>query len=247
MDYLKTFESFSSFENAKEDKTTIDFIDGKITESQFIDYLNTEVYNEGIMDSIKGFVSNIKNKFIDVFYSFIKKATENGMIVFNSFKSFINWILDSLSNWKKDNPVLCKVIVLTAMVVILLMVSAGTAHAQSQSVNVPVAHLDTAIGYLVKLRGVSGIDDMQLMKAMAHLVDLRDGSVDISAVELGKESIAAANSAMKISGDMIDNAVTTENKTAIQKCLDLMEAGSQYVDVIFKKGGNAESIKLVVK
>ena len=61
MDYLKTFESFGSFENAKEDKTTIDFIDGRITESQFIDYLNTDVFNEGVMDMIKGFVSNIKN------------------------------------------------------------------------------------------------------------------------------------------------------------------------------------------
>lgn len=247
MDYLKTFESFSSFENARLDKTTIKFIDGSITESQFIDYLNTEVYNEGVMDDLKGFVTKLKTKFTDIFYTFIKKAAENGMIVFNSFKSFINTILDSLSKWKNDNPVLFKVIIITAMVVILLIVSAGTAHAQTTGTPVSVAHLDTAIGYLEKLKSIGGVEDnLQVMKAMARLIDLRDGVVDIPLDQFGKESVAMAKSAMTVTGDMIDQAASSQDKEAMNKCFDLMDAGAKYVDVVFKKAGSTESIKLIV-
>jgi hypothetical protein len=251
MEYLKTFESFGSFENAKVDKTTIKFIDGSITESQFTDYLNADVFNEGIMDDIKGFISNMKTKFVDVLYTFLKKAAENGMIVFNSFKSLINWILDSLSNWKKENPKLFKAIVLTAMVMILLMVSAGAAHAQSQGTDIPVAHLDAAIGYLEKLKGASGEDNLQLMKSMAYLIDMRDGVQDIPVDVLAKSNIAAANSAIKTTGDMLNDAVVSKDKEALQRCYDLMEAGMKYINYVIAKGssasGSAESVKLVVK
>ena len=45
---IYTFNQYNSF-----NKVTLDFIDNKITESDFITYLDNEVLNEGVIDSIK--------------------------------------------------------------------------------------------------------------------------------------------------------------------------------------------------
>jgi len=47
---------FNEYKNFN--KVTLDFIDNKITESEFITYLNSEILNEGIIDSIKDFFSD---------------------------------------------------------------------------------------------------------------------------------------------------------------------------------------------
>lgn len=53
------------------DQTTLDFINGKIQESDFIAYLDSEVLNENILSSIKDFFGSFKQKVVDIFWSFL--------------------------------------------------------------------------------------------------------------------------------------------------------------------------------
>ena len=248
MQRIEKFESFVLSQSLTLDQTTVDFIEGKITETNFIKYLNSEVINEGIIDNLKSFYVKFKEKAFDVLMTFLKKASKIGFAIFDKMKTFVNWIVDSLSKWKKENPDLFKTIVITLLIVILLISSASTAYAQTNGVPVSIANIDVAIGYLEKLKSASsGFDDISLMKAMGYLIDLRDGTLNIPLSEFGNESISAAKAAMKTTKDMIDNASITKDKALMDKCFSLMDAGSKYIKFIFDKVGNSESVKLVVK
>ena len=230
------------------DKTTTNFIDNKITESQFLDYLNSSVLNEGILDKLKGFYNKFKEKAIKILMTFLKKAAKVGFAIFGKMKTFINWILGILKKWKKENPALFKAIVITLLIIILLMASASTAHAQSSGIPVSPGNIDMAIGYLKELREVSGdIDNMSLMKGMGYLVDLKDGTLDIPLSEFGNEAIAAAKAAMTTTKSMANDANIAEDKELMSKCISLMNSGAEYIKVIFEKAGNSESIKLIMK
>ena len=248
MKHLKTFESFVLMQqDFKLDKNTVDFIENKITENQFIEYLNTEFLNEGIISSIKEFISRFKEKVYDILMSFLKKAFEIGFYIFEKLKTFINWILNYLSKWKKENPVLFKVVIITLLVIILLMVSTSTLYAHTTGTPININHINVAIGYLEQIKSMGIEDSFQLTKAMAHLIDLRDGTIDIPLDQLGDESIASANAAMEITNNLIKNVNVTKDRELIQKCFDLMKAGSEYTAVEFSKVGGSEKIKLVVK
>lgn len=246
MKYLKTFESFN-FKEAKLDKTTIDYIDGKITESEFIEYLNIEIFNESIVDNIKNFITKIKDKFIDILYSFLIKASNIGFKIFVKIKSFFSTVFKFLEKVKKENPTLFKVLFRTVLVIIFLMISTSTAYGQTTGSSVSLAEIDIAIGYLDKLKELSDIDNIKIMKAIGYLIDIKDGVSDIPLEQLGSESIAMAKSAITTSSYMATKAVESGDKSAIQKCIDLMDIGAKYVDVVFKKSGSSESIKLIVK
>jgi hypothetical protein len=246
MEYLKTFESFN-FENGKVDKTTIDFINEKISESEFINYLNNQIINESIIDNIKNFISKIKDKFIDIFYTFLIKASKIGFKIFTKIKSFFSFVFNFLDKIKKQNPTLFKVLFRTTLVIIFLIISTSTAYGQTTGNPVSLAEIDMAIGYLDQLKELSDIENLKIMKSIGYLIDIRDGISDIPLDQLGNESIAIAKSAIKTSNDMAYKAIENNDKIVIDKCIQLMDIGSKYVDVIFKKSGSSESIKLVIK
>ena len=104
MQRIEKFESFVLSQSLTLDQTTVDFIEGKITETNFIKYLNSEVLNEGIIDNLKSFYVKFKEKAFDVLMTFLKKASKIGFDIFDKMKTFVNWIVDSLSKWKKENP-----------------------------------------------------------------------------------------------------------------------------------------------
>ena len=126
MQRIEKFESFVLSQSLTLDETTVNFIEGKITETNFIKYLNSEVLNEGIIDNLKSFYVKFKEKAFDVLMTFLKKASKVGFAIFDKMKTFVNWIVDSLSKWKKENPDLFKTIVITLLIVILLISSAST-------------------------------------------------------------------------------------------------------------------------
>ena len=250
MGRIKKFESFVTSQSFTLDETTVNFIEGKISEDKFIEYLDSDVLNEGIVDSLKGFYVKFKEKAFDVLMTFIKKASKIGFAIFDKMKTFVNWIINSLSNWKKENPQLFKTIIITLLIVILLVASASTAHAQTSGVPVSMANMDVAIGYLKELQSIKGgsqVSDMSLIKAMGYLIDLRDGTLDIPLSEFGNEAVSAAKAAMETTKGMIDDATITKDKALMNKCFSLMDIGSQYIKVVFSKVGSLESIKLVVK
>ena len=225
-------------EHSNLDEVTIDFINGRISESEFKDYINTDILNESVM-------SYVKEKIINVLYSFLVKASEIGFSILNKFKSFFSWFIGIISKWKEKHPTLYKVIIITVIIIILLMVSASSAYAQSKGQPIPESEINVAIGWLDLIKGKTDLDVLEVNKAIAHLIDLRDGNIEIDG--LGEKALQIAESALETSNKMIVDAKSDLDKgdeSTAKMCLNLMERGSEYVSAIYSKGDTKEVIKL---
>lgn len=124
MIYLKTFEQLTS-QKGNINNVVVDWCDSKITESEFLDYLNQSLLNEGFSDVIKGF----KEKIVDMFYTFVVKAYEIGLAVYDKVSTFITWLISKVKGFKEKHPTTFKIIVITLIVIILLIVTASSAKA----------------------------------------------------------------------------------------------------------------------
>ena len=137
---------FNEYKNFN--KVTLDFIDNKITESEFITYLNSEILNEGIIDSIKDFFGGFKQKVVDIFWSFLVKAYEIGFTIFDKVNIFIKWLFGKINSFADKHPKLWKIMIITAVILIILIVTASSAKAQSTGQPIPLAKINMAIGWL---------------------------------------------------------------------------------------------------
>ncbi len=228
-------------EHSNLDLTTMDFIDGKMSESLFIKYVEVELLYESVG-------TYVKDKIVNILYSFLVKASEIGFLILNKFKSFFTWLFKTISNWKEKHPLLYKVIFITLVVIILLLVSAASAHAQSNVQKIPEKQLNIAIGWLDYLKGIGEIKGLEVNKAIAHLVDLKDGNIDITG--LGDNAVRMADLAIQGSEKIIEDAKSDLDKgdgSTAKMCIDLMEKGSNYVSAIYSKTDTGEVIKLGIK
>lgn len=239
MRYLKTFEELISQKGTIND-TVINWCDGVITESEFIEFLNQSLINEGFSDFVKGF----KDKVVDMFYTFVVKAYQIGLAIYDKVSVFIKWLISKVKTFREKNPTTFKIMVITLIIIIILIVSASSAKAATTGTPIPTAKIDMAIGWLDSLKGGKE-DPMLLNKAIAHLVDLRDGQVNIQG--LGSEAVNMANAALNTADKIMTSANTETDPAFFKFCVGLIEKGRDYVDAIYTNSSNFEGIKLVMK
>jgi hypothetical protein len=237
---IYTFNQYNSF-----NKVTLDFIDNKITESDFITYLDNDILNEGIIDSIKDFFSGFKQKVVDIFWSFVVKAYEIGFAIWDKLSTFIKWLFGKINSFKEKHPTLWRVMIITIIILIILIVTASSAHAQTKGEPIPLGKLNMAIGWLDNVKAQGNQDQMLVSKAIAHLVDLRDGQMDIHG--LGDGAIKMADAALTTSSRIMDEAKTSNDNSFFKFCVDLIQKGSEYVGAAYTKSGGFENVKLAVK
>lgn len=237
---IYTFKQYNNL-----NKITLDFIDNKITESDFINYLNDEILNEGIIDSIKDFFSGFKQKVVDIFWSFLTKAYEIGFAIFDKVNIFIKWLFGKINSFADKHPTLWRIMIITIVILIILIVTASSAKAQTTGQPIPLAKINMAIGWLDNVKSSGNQDQMLVSKAMAHLVDLRDGRMDIQG--LGDGAIKMADAALTTAGRIMDEAKTSNDNSFFKFCVDLIQKGSEYVGAAYTKSGGFENIKLAVK
>ena len=232
------FNEYKSF-----NKVTLDFIDNKISESDFITYLDNEILNEGIIDSIKDFFSGFKQKVVDIFWSFVVKAYEIGFAIWDKLNTFIKWLFNKINSFADKHPTLWRVMIITIIILILLIVTASSAKAQTTGEPIPLGKLNMAIGWLDSTR--AGKDPMLVNKAIAHLVDLRDGHMDIQG--LGDGAIKMADAALNSANKIMTDAKTSTDSSFFKFCNELIQKGSEYVGAAYSKSYGSENLKLVVK
>ncbi len=221
----------------KFDINTISFIDGKITEGEFIIYLNTQIVNES-------FIGDIKEKMLDVLYTFLAKAYEVGFNILDKLNIFIKWFINNLNKIK--NPLLYKIITTTLIVMVLLIISATAAHAENNLSLLPKEKIDIAIGWLDHLKNTGRYDSVELSKGIAHLIDIRDGKIDLPM--FNKRILDVADAALKTADSIIKDAETDNQNGSLYKfCINLLEKGSQYVQATYTKTASGENIKLFTK
>jgi len=235
---IYTFNQYNSF-----NKVTLDFIDNKITESDFITYLDNEILNEGIIDSIKDFFSGFKQKVVDIFWSFVVKAYEIGFAIWDKLNTFIKWLFNKINSFADKHPTLWRVMIITIIILILLIVTASSAKAQTTGEPIPLGKINMAIGWLDSTR--AGKDPMLVNKAIAHLVDLRDGQMDLHG--LGDGAINMADAALTTVNKIIAESKTSTDNSFFKFCVDLIEKGNEFVSAAYTKTAGSESIKLAIK
>ena len=102
-----------------------------------------------------------------------------------------------------------------------------------------------AIGWLDNVKSQGTQDQMLVSKAMAHLVDLRDGHMDIQG--LGDGAIKMSDAALSTVDKIMAEAKTSTDSSFFKFCVDLIQKGSEYVGAAYTKTGGFENIKLAVK
>lgn len=232
------FNEYKSF-----NKVTLDFIDNKISESDFITYLDNEVLNEDFIDSIKDFFSGFKQKVVDIFWSFLVKAYEIGFAIWDKLNTFIKWLFGKINSFADKHPTLWRIMIITIIILIILIVTASSAKAQTTGQPIPLARINMAIGWLDSVKG--GKDPMLVNKAIAHLVDLKDGHMDLQG--LGDGAINMADAALTTASRIMDEAKTSNDDTFFKFCVDLIQKGNEYVGAVYTKSGGFENVKLAVK
>lgn len=241
MKYLKTFEQISSqLKTGKLDKLTADWCDSLITESEFLFYLDGQI-NEGLLDWLKG----LKEKIVDMFYTFVIKAYEIGLTIYEKISSFITWIINKIRDWREKHPTAWKITIITLVIIIIFIVSASSAKAATTGTPIPIAKIDMAIGWLDSLKSGGNQDPMIVNKAIAHLIDLRDGQINLNG--LGSEAIKMADAALFTCDKIMADAKTQSDPAFFKFCVSLIESGKNYVDAIYSKGLGIENIKIVMK
>jgi hypothetical protein len=220
------------------EKKTIQFINDEISESEFITFLQQEIVNESIIDVVK-------NKIINVLSSFLNKAKEIGFKIFEKLKSILNWIIDKVNTFKQKNPTLYKVLTVTIIIIVILIISTSTAHAATTGQPIPVDKIDMAIGLLRKLATEDTINTFDAGKAIAYLVDLRDGVVELP--DLGQRTVDMANAALRAVENIGKEATAKEDTALMEACLSLMERGREVLSAVVDKIGSTEKVKLILK
>lgn len=234
------FNEYKSF-----NKVTLDFIDNKISESDFITYLDNEILNEGIIDSIKDFFSGFKQKVVDIFWSFLVKAYEIGFAIWDKLNTFIKWLFNKINSFADKHPKLWKIMIITIIILIILIVTASSAKAQSTGEPIPLGKINMAIGWLDNVKAQGTEDPMLVGKAMAHLVDLKDGHMDIQG--LGDGAIKMADAALNSANKIMSDAKTSTDSGFFKFCNELIQKGSEYVGAAYSKSYGSENLQLVVK
>lgn len=228
------------------DSCTINFIEDSINEKEFIDYLNVNFNNESLVGDIKGLLNSFKEKVQDIFYTFLVKAYEVGFEIFNKLSIFLKWLFSSIKKFKTKHPVLYKIILITIITMIILIVTSASVHAQNTGQKVPVPKINMAIGWLDYIKQDGSQDSLELNKAIAHLIDIRDGKIDMP--NLGQKAIQTAEAALRTVDKIIEQEKTqTQDDKFYRFCVTLIEKGQTYIQAIYSKADGQESIKLLSK
>ena len=133
--------------------------------------------------------------------------------------------------------------IITIIILILLIVTASSAKAQTTGEPIPLGKINMAIGWLDSTR--AGKDPMLVNKAIAHLVDLRDGQMDLHG--LGDGAINMADAALTTVNKIVADSKTSTDSSFFKFCVDLIERGGEFVSAAYTKTAGSESIKLAVK
>jgi hypothetical protein len=251
MRYLKTFEQLinESKKFKDVDSITLDWCKDNITEKEFFSYIENLSINEGWFEGAKQWLSDagaatvnwFKEKFFKILMTMLKSAVEVGMSIINKVVQFVSWIFDKLNKFADKHPTIWKIILVTLIMFICLVVCASSVKAQTTGQPIDPNVINSAIGML---KAKMGSGDSQLyMKAMAYLIDIRDGHQDINPEVVGKGAIDLGKSAISI----IEDYKSSTNSDFLQYAANSIREGSNYVGAEITKVGGTDSVELFIK
>lgn len=229
MKYLKKYENYLSADH----KTEM-YCDGLISESEFILYLDQ--LNENWFVDMKNWIIE---KILKILYTLLQKSIELGSKITNKIINAINFILEKITKFRDKHPDLYKLIIITIILFLCFIVLASSAHAASTGKPIDTDLINAAIG---KLKDMD-IDSMLSKRAMAFLIDIRDGHQDISNDIYGQKTVDLANNVMSVLNKMKNSS----DGGFVNIMNEYVKIGAQYIGAEISKMGGTETIKLFFK
>ena len=252
--YVPTLEAFiAESKLATPDLTTQLYMEGDITLEQYEQYFNNAL-NEGLtLDDVTGFISKKVDQFKEWTINFLVKVAiailpylkAIGKFI-GKINSLISLILKKIGEFKDKHPFLFKVLVCMTILIVLSVIFAQGAQAQTPPGGGPVNINSDEIKHGIKLQGVNA-DNINVLlgyiqtylpatdkDVLATLTDAKDGTLDVSTFQHYQECVKAA---LESFNGAANNLVTGEkgqfSSEQIQQFMDIGKQYQEYVETGF--------------
>jgi hypothetical protein len=241
---MKHLESFNKYNPVEL------FLQDKISEETLFNYLDS--LNEDLLDFLKSF----KQKVVDVFWTILTKSVIVGFKILQKVKSIFSWIINKIKSFKEKNPVLFKVLVITILVVLILIISGNVAHAATTGKPIEIEYIDLAIGLINDMKehgGLSNASELDVAKATAYLIKLRDAGGVINPNDtgiFGQDVVTLAHKAIDVSNKLVQDSKVGDKATMDRMkyyCIEMLEKGEKFIGYEYQKLSTGETIRLSSK
>jgi hypothetical protein len=234
MKHLKSFNKYNPVEL---------FLQDKISEETLFNYLDS--LNEDLLDFLKSF----KQKVVDVFWTILTKSVIVGFKILQKVKSVFSWIINKMKSFKEKNPVLFKVLVITILVILILIISGSVAHAATTGKPIETEYIDLAIGLINDMKEHGGLSDLDVSKATAYLIKLRDAGGVINPNDtglFGQDVVTLAHKSIDLAGKLVQDSRSGDRAT-MHYCIEMLEKGEKFIGYEYQKLSTGETIRLSSK
>jgi hypothetical protein len=225
MKHLKKFNSY--------DPTWL-YLTDQLSELVYFSYLDS--VNESLLGDI---ITGVKSKIIEFYWKALEVGLKIGFKILEKVKSITGWIIGKIKSFKEKNPVLWKVLVITILVLLLLIISCGVAHAAVTGQPVDEKYINIAIGFLQDMNEhgkIKSYTDLDVSKSIAYLIELkgRGQVLQTDSTQFGQMAVDLANVAIKSARTIAEDSKT--DTPTLNWCIDLLQRGEKFVSYeIIKK------------
>ena len=221
------------------------YLTDQLSESVYFSYLDS--VNESLLSDI---ITGVKSKIIEFYWKALEVGLKIGFKIIEKVKSITGWIIGKIKGFKEKNPVLWKVLVITILVLLLLIISCGVAHAAVTGQPVDEKYINIAIGFLQDMNEhgkIKSYTDLDVSKSIAYLIELkgRGQVLQTDSTQFGQMAVDLANVAIKSAKTIAEDSKT--DTPTLNWCIDLLQRGEKFVSYEIVKNSAGETVRLYTK
>ena len=221
------------------------YLTDQLSELVYFSYLDS--VNESLLGDI---ITGVKSKIIEFYWKALEVGLKIGFKILEKVKSITGWIIGKIKSFKEKNPVLWKVLVITILVLLLLIISCGVAHAAVTGQPVDEKYINIAIGLLedMNVHGkIESYTDLDVSKSIAYLIELkgRGQVLQTDSTQFGQMAVDLANVAIKSARTIAEDSKT--DTPTLNWCIDLLQRGEKFVSYEIIKNSAGETVRLYTK
>ena len=232
---MQQLAGIDMFKGCEIDNNVVLFCENKITEVEFLNYINSNLLEEGVIDNVINFV---KNKILNSLYSFISQAAKIGLSIIKKVISFFDGIINTVIKFKTQHPTVFKIIVITLMVGLILIVTTAEASASvmikpklatanPDLINTAIGWIQTNKQYMDSSSVHAAIDSLSKIQNMPQI----GGTPEATSMTIFNDAIQNATNIMSKATEELSKGQTS---TYFHMFTDFASKGAEFVKGIVK-------------
>ena len=223
------------------------YLTDQLSESVYFSYLDS--VNESLLGDI---ITGVKSKIIEFYWKALEVGLKIGFKILEKVKSITGWIIEKIKGFKEKNPVLWKVLVITILVLLLLIISCGVAHAAVTGQPVDEKYINIAIGFLQDMNEhgkITYYTDLDVSKSIAYLIELksRGQALSTDSTQFGQMSVDLANRAIELAENIAKKSKT--DTPTLNWCILLLKKAEHFSELQYEivKTSSGETVRFYTK